>query len=135
MWFTTWGSVTPALACVIIHVLIFIHVRNSSRRVQTEAFSVQRSLASTRRRDWKILQQAVVVFCTFLLGCTPILLLEAIDDKRLVNPAIYASLMPVGSLSTLISLTYLMLFNNELKDYRNEKICFCLRLQTSAQPQ
>ena len=134
MWFTTWGSVIPALACVIIHILVFIHVRNSSRRVQTEAFTVQRSLARTRRRDWKILRQAVFVYCTFLLGCTPILLLEAIDGKRLVSPAIYATLMAVGSLSTLISLTYLMLVNNDWKDYLNQKICFCRQRRPSAQP-
>ena len=117
----------PTLACIIIHVLIFIHVRSSSRRVRTEVFSVQKSLAGKRRRDATVLRQATIIYVTFVFGNTPIAVLYAMDKNRLVDAGIYASLQCVGSLSSLIIMMYLIWINNEMKVYLRQKLKSRLR--------
>ena len=130
-WCSTWTALLPTLACFIIHLLIFIHVRSSSRRTRKAVFSLQRNLIGKRRRDSNALRQVSIIYCTFLLGCGPIGLLFAIDDHRRADPSIYASLQAVGSLSSLIIVIYLISINNDVKDYLRQINRSRLRQETA----
>ena len=121
------STVIPTLACFIIHLFIFVHARSSSRRVHAELFAVQGNAAGNPRRDNSVLRQAVVVYFIYLFGNTPSLLLTVIDAKRLVHAAIYATLRLLGSASLLAIVIYLILTNDEARDYFKQKIR--LRLQ------
>ena len=90
-------------------------------------FAVRTHLAGNRRRDAKILRQTVFFYCIFLLGWIPIGVTLAMDTQRHVDQVVYSSLHIVASISSLIMVICLTLFNNELKDYLQKKIRLWLR--------
>ena len=117
----TWSVVIPSLACFIIHVLIFIHVRSSSFRVRNAVSAVHRNLARTRGRASSVLQQAIVVYCTFLVGWIPIFMVMTVDVQHHVDQVIYSSLHSMTIISSLIIVIYLILSNIEVKEYLQQK--------------
>ena len=108
--------------CFIIHLFIFAYVRSSSRRVHAQVFSIQRNLAGDRRRDFGVLRQAIVFYCTFVVGCSPIALLNATDDNHRAAPAVYSFLQILANISFFIIVNFLILTNNDVKDYLWQKI-------------
>jgi hypothetical protein len=130
MWCAISTTLIPMLGCFIIHMLILAYARSSSRRVHTRVFSVEGDVTGTRRRESRLLRQALILYCTFVAGCSPIILLNAIDGKRLVNSSIYSMLYVVSSLSFFIIVNSLILTNHEVKAYFKLKIPIWLRRST-----
>ena len=69
-----------------------------------------------------VLRHTVGLYCIFLLVWIPIPVMVAIDGKHRVDHVIYSSLHVVVSMNSLIIVIYLILINNEVKDYRRQKI-------------
>jgi hypothetical protein len=93
----------------------------------SEVLSVQNNLPGDRHRDSSVLRHALIIYCIFLLGWIPIVILSAIDVQHQVDQVIYSSFHVVASSSSLIIMIYLILMNNEVKGHLQQKIQFWLQ--------
>lgn len=64
----------------------------------------------------------MVFYCTFVVGCSPIALLNATDDSHRAAPAVYSFLQILANISFFIIVNFLILTNTDVKDYLQQKI-------------
>ncbi|CAF3909819.1 unnamed protein product [Rotaria magnacalcarata] len=84
-------AIIPSVICFIANMLIYFHVRFSSRRVQSET-SNTREIHGIKisRRDLYLLRHMVLMFCIFLGGWAPIFMIPIIHHFTPVNTLLIA---------------------------------------------
>ena len=104
----------PTIIFVIINILLFEYIRQSSRRIQP-AISSTRVISNNR--DIRLLKHMVIIFVIFLSGWSPIYILVCIDFNSEISPIIYRFLSILPALSLLCDIIDLFLFNHQLRSY------------------
>ena len=125
--------IVPFLISLVANLVIFIHVRSSSRRVHAEHSLAQHStgnMLQTRsrvsRRDLHLLRHTIIMFCIFFVFWCPVYLLLGIDNNHIINPVIYAILAILAESCLLWIIISLFMYNKELRQYLKSKILPCL---------
>ena len=126
----TIAVIIPILINIILDIRIFLIVRRSTRRVQaqnvsTVRCSVRKSSIRITRRDISLLKHMIVIFLLFVIGWTPVFLLNLIDIiiPGHIYQIIYCTYLCI--LSTLGIIAYLFIFNYELRRYLCDRIRCC----------
>lgn len=117
----------PSAINTVFNVLIFMHVRASTRRVQPQTISAIASDGNKQqqrisRRDISLLQQMILNFCIFTAGWTPVYFILIIDHYIEVDTLIVRYTTIVGGLAVLAIIINLFLYNHEIKEYLTNKI-------------
>jgi hypothetical protein len=122
--------VVPAIIILILNLLIFKHVRDSSRRIhaQNDTTSMTVTMGQqprTSRRDIFLLKHTIYIFGIFMMGWGPIFLLVAIDFSGHVAPLVYTLLELLSVTSSLSCILDLFLYNHELRKFIKDKFLRC----------
>jgi hypothetical protein len=78
------------------------------------------------RRDLHLLRHTIFMFCTFIIGWSPVFMLTAIDYSGTVPELVYTILQILAVLSSLGCMFNLFLYNHELRRYIKDNIFPCL---------
>lgn len=115
---------------ILLNIRIFIHVRMVTRRIYprsigSKSFSNYNQQFGISHRDIYLLKQMIYMFTMFIVGWTPILLVNVLIlvitvDFRIVAMTSYLSEMCVFGI-----LIYLFKCNRDLKTYVSEKVRLC----------
>jgi hypothetical protein len=117
----------PLLVNTVFNVLIFKHVRASTRRVQPQMISMNTRINNNQhtkinRRDISLLKQMIFMFCTFIGGWTPAYSILIINDVITLNIMIFRYSVIVCELAMLTIAINLLLCNREIKHFLINKI-------------
>jgi len=112
----------PLLVNTVFNVLIFKHVRASTRRVQAQMISMNTRInnnqhAKISRRDISLLKQMIFMFCTFIGGWTPAYSILIINQFITLNTVIFRYSVIVCELAMLAIAINLFISNHEIKDF------------------
>ncbi|CAF3228457.1 unnamed protein product [Rotaria socialis] len=118
-------AIIPSAISFITNMLIYYHVRVSSRRVQSET-SNTREIHGIKisRRDLYLLRHMVLMFCIFLGGWTPLFIIPIVHHFTPVSNILYALSALWCELALLINMIDLFLYNHKVRKYL---ISICLR--------
>ena len=112
--------IIPSFICLIIHLIIFKHIRSSRHRVQPSVATANHDQTRLSRRDIHLLRHMIVMFVIFVGGWSPVYLYPLIVVMR--YPAtIFYILIILASLSLLFDVVNLFLYNHELRNYIFQK--------------
>ncbi len=119
--------VLSLLVNTVFNVLIFKHVRASTRRVQAQTISANTSSRNNqhpriRHRDISLLKQMIFMFCTFIVGWTPAYSILIINDIITLNLMIFRYSVIVCELAMLAIAINLLICNHEIKEFLINKI-------------
>ncbi|CAF1386025.1 unnamed protein product [Adineta steineri] len=123
--------VVPTLINTILNILIFIHVRSSSRRINprttdtsinTIAQREKQERQQANRRDLALLRQMTFTFVIFITGWFPVFLVFIISYFININSTILAAFAMLSQLCILSIIINLFIRNHELKEYLLNKI-------------
>jgi hypothetical protein len=122
----------PLSINILLSVLIFIHVRNSTRRVQPQTISTiengnNNQQPKISRREMLLLRQMIFMFSMFIGGWTPVYLILIITQYIYLDPLIFRYSVVFGELAVLAIIINLFLYNHELKEYLITKVRQCIR--------
>ncbi len=118
---------------IILNILIFVHVRTSTRRVQpqmtiTNINGENNQQPRITRREIFLLKQMIFMFCVFIGGWTPVYSIVIISEYITVNQLIFHYSVIVGELAVLAIIINLFKCNHEIRQYLFNKIRQYLRL-------
>ena len=126
-------SLVPAFICVTAYVLIFKHVRSSTRRIQPHTQTTQTSGTNMARpklsrRDIHLLRHMIFIVGLFVMGWGFVNNVGTVNayrqhDANLTNIAVLFS--QLSSLSIIIDL---FLYNHELCQYLWDRLKACFIL-------
>ncbi len=121
------AAIVPSLINTIVNVLIFSHVRSSSRRVQPQTVTSVTNVINTQeprisRREISLLRQMIFMFSMFVGGWTPVYLTVLILHFMPFNFMAFHLTAILGELCTLCIIMNLFLCNHELREYFRNKI-------------
>ncbi|UJR21716.1 hypothetical protein I4U23_024793 [Adineta vaga] len=113
------SMIIPTIAISIINIVIFNHVRSSSRRVQPQGqfpvVPVQEQKIS--RRDIYLLRHLIFIFCIYIIGWTPLCLIPLITYGRYIELSIYLIFSVLSELCLLCVVIDLFFYNHDMKKY------------------
>jgi hypothetical protein len=114
--------VLSLLVNTVLNVLIFKHVRASTRRVQPQTIGTNSNNnniqhARISRRDISLLKQMIFMFCTFIGGWTPVYAILVINIIITLNPLIFRYSATVCEMAMLAIAINLFKCNHEIKDF------------------
>ncbi|CAF1276576.1 unnamed protein product, partial [Adineta steineri] len=104
--------IVPSFIYIITNLIIFNHARTSTNRVQ--ALNQQENKTFSRR-DLYLLKHMIVVYCIFVGGWSPIYLFAIINYDDTFNPNIGPILTLIATLSLLLIMINLLIYNHELR--------------------
>ncbi|CAF3923711.1 unnamed protein product [Rotaria sordida] len=104
--------ICPTIIFALINILIFIYIRQSSRRIQRNT-TIRKIIINNR--DIRLLKHMILIFVIFLSGWSPIYILICIDYNNELSPTIYRFLSILPALSLLGNMIDLLLFNHQLR--------------------
>jgi len=116
--------VIPLVIKSALDIRIFVFVRHSSRRVQPQAPSATTQVHATNShqprissRDISLLKHMIFTFLAFLIGWTPVFLLNIIDAiiPGHIFQIIYCTYLSIGS--TFCIVIYLFIYNRDLRQF------------------
>lgn len=113
----------PLSINTILHICIFIHVKRSSHRIQPQNLSEIRSNTNGQqqlkisRRDVSLLKHMIFIFLMFVVGWTPIFVINIIDFLNSVDFTIVMSCVYLSIVCVLSIIIHLFLCNREIRDY------------------
>ncbi|CAF0981780.1 unnamed protein product [Adineta ricciae] len=110
--------VLPSIVNITLNVLIFHHVRLSTRRVQPHT----NQKMNFSRRDISLLRQMISMFIAFIGGWSGIYISIIITQFLKINEWIRPALVIFSDLSILAILINLFIHNHEVKSYLFDKI-------------
>ncbi len=121
----------PVFINIVLNVLIFKHVRASTRRVQPQTISTNINInnnqqARISRREILLLRHMIFMFSMFIGGWSPIFFLTVINELTYVNQSIYQSCILLCEISALSIILNLYMRNHQLRQYilNNIRHCF-----------
>jgi hypothetical protein len=112
----------PILINIVLNICIFIHVRNSSRRIQpltvgTLISGVNNQQLRISRRDISLLKQMILIFTMFILGWIPIASVHIADIVEPVDSVITAAVTLLSEICLLSLVINLFLCNHEIRQF------------------
>jgi hypothetical protein len=105
--------------------LIYQHVRSSSRRIQPQTILNDIQQSKISRRDIFLIRHMILMFCIFVRGWAPVYIIPIISDYIPVKKTISEIFTVWCELALLLDMIDLFLYNHELRNYL-EDICFRL---------
>ncbi|UJR18171.1 hypothetical protein I4U23_005071 [Adineta vaga] len=111
--------IVPSIINIIFNVLIFRHVRFSTRRVQPEPTNQMMRLS---RREFSLLRQMIFMFFTFIGGWSGIYVSVIINEFVAFNEWIRPALVIFSEICILGIIINLFITNHEIKNYLFDKI-------------
>ncbi|CAF0849598.1 unnamed protein product [Adineta steineri] len=124
--------VAPTLINTILNILIFIHVRSSSRRINPHTTDTsintiaqgekQERQQLVSRRELALLRQMTFTFVVFITGWFPIFAVIIISYFINIDSTISAAFAMLSQLCILSIIINLFIYNHELKEYLLNKI-------------
>jgi hypothetical protein len=115
----------PSIMCFIINMLIYQHVRSSSRRIQPQTILNDIQQSKISRRDIFLIRHMILMFCIFVRGWAPVYIIPIISDYIPVKKTISEIFTVWCELALLLDMIDLFLYNHELRNYLKD-ICFRL---------
>jgi len=117
----------PIFLNIGINVLIFVHIRSSSRRVQPQIVDAVTNASHTQelkitRREISVLRRMIFIFSMFISGWTPVYLTVIIDYFNILDPIIFRLTVIFAELCLLGIITDLLIYNHKLRQYLLYKI-------------
>jgi hypothetical protein len=128
--------VVPSVINIVLNILIFIHVRSSSRRIQPQTVTNTLSnggnnqQARVSRRDISLLQQMIFMFLISIAGWTPFYVILIITSFIYLDPVVIRFAVLWAELCILSIIINLFQRNHEIREYSLNKIKALFRLQT-----
>ncbi|CAF0937562.1 unnamed protein product [Rotaria sordida] len=109
--------IIPSIIYFVTNILIYYHVRSSSRRIQpqTNIHNIQQIKIS--HRDIYLLRHMILMFCIFVAGWAPIYILPIINHFTYINLLAYGISTIWCELALLINILDLFLYNHKLRKY------------------
>jgi hypothetical protein len=117
----------PLLINVVLNVLIFNHVRNSTRRVRPQIVNTLTNRnniqpARLNQRDTSMLRQMIFMFLMFIGGWTPVFASLIISQFINFDPLVTPMTVLFGELCLMSININLFIHNHVLKQYLLNKI-------------
>ncbi|CAF0720890.1 unnamed protein product [Adineta ricciae] len=113
--------ITPSVTCLVMNLIIFNHVRSSTNRIEPSIALTKHTLHHhITRRDLRLLQHMIIMFCIFLVGWAPTYLYSFFATTN-TNPAIFKIFMLGAELSITVDIINLFSYNHELRQYLKTK--------------
>lgn len=119
--------VVPLFVNMILNLIIFIHVRRSSHRIiqpqsnnneqQTSGINTRPQQPKISRRDISLLKNMIFIFTMFILGWTPIFVINIVDFLNSVRFVIVMSCVYLSAVCVLAIIIHLFLCNREIRVY------------------
>jgi len=106
--------IIPLTLNTILNAIILRHVRQSTQRIQPTHPTI--SHASLQRRDIRLLQHMIILFCLFIVGWCPIYISAFIDALQ-YNPLVNLLFMTLAELSIFFDILDLFLYNHDLRRF------------------
>jgi len=122
--------ILPILTNIVLNIFIFIHVRNSSRRIQPQTISALTSGVNNQqpkisRRDISLLKQMIFMFIMFILGWAPTFIVHIADIIHDVNSVIVMASVFLSDICLLSLVINLFACNHELTQFLFNTIRRC----------
>ncbi len=119
--------IVPSLINTFVNVLIFVHVRSSSRRVRPQTVSAMTNMINTQesrisRREISLLRQMIFMFSMFVGGWTPVYLTVLTFYFIPFNLMAFQLTTLFAELCVLCITMNLFVCNHELREYSRNKI-------------
>ena len=123
--------IIPSFINITLNIRIFLHVRNSVRRIHPELIS--RTIIGTNnqqlkmnRRDLSLLKHMIFTFLVFIIGWSPIMIANIVELIILNQLVAILACMYVSAFATLAIIIYLFLCNPDIRQYiyQNIRRCF-----------
>jgi len=112
----------PSVINSVLNILIFIHVRSSSRRVQDQSAASVTNGNNTQhvkfnRRDLSLLRQMIFMFSIFIGGWSPVYLSGIIGQFTSINSLVLPITAIFGEICIFSLIINLFVQNHELTQY------------------
>ncbi|CAF1469787.1 unnamed protein product [Adineta ricciae] len=121
------GVVVPLSINITLNVLILIHVRSSTRRVQTRSTDTSAQINNNQqvkitRRDISLMKHMIFMFSMFIIGWTPVLIIYLINIifgvlNVTIHIAVICSQVCIAGI-----VVNLFVYNHEMKQYLSNRI-------------
>ncbi len=123
-------AILPILTNIVLNIFIFIHVRNSSRRIQPQTISALTSGVNNQqpkisRRDISLLKQMIFMFIMFILGWTPTYIIHIADIIHDVNSVIVMAFVFLSDICLFGLVINLFVCNHEIRQFLFNTIRRC----------
>jgi len=115
--------IVPFIVFLVTNLLIYIHIRSSTFRVQSRVLSVTENnmnnvrQAKISRRDVHLLRHMIVILLIFLGGWTQLYVLLSTQNRFLIDPIESACFTIWCQLAVLCDIIDLYLYNHEIRNY------------------
>lgn len=109
--------VIPGLVFLLTNVLIFIRVRQSTRRTQIQSSHTGNQRDQFSRRDLHLFRHMFVMISIFIGGWAPLYILFSIQSQFTVEPILSSSLTILCEIALLCDIVDLYLYNHELRNF------------------
>jgi hypothetical protein len=132
--------VLPSLINTILNILIFLHVRASTRRILADTKSVSINVTSQQQpqqqqlqsisvishRELVMLRQMIFIFIVFITGWSPVFVITII--RHFVSfDTMFTSMAAILSQLCILTIIFnLFLYNHELRDFLLSKFRQCI---------
>ena len=116
----------PSILFLILNILIFIYVRSSSRRVQSQIHSGENPQPKINRRDIVLLRHMILMFCIFIGGWAPVYISILLSFYITIQLRVFYILSTWCELTILIAMIDLYSYNHELRNFLEDirlRIC------------
>ena len=113
----------PLVIKSALDIRIFIHVRHSTHRIRIQAFTVSNTGSTHNnqlkitRRDISVLKHTIFTFLVFIIGWTPVLLMNLIDSITPGHIVEIIACMYVSACCTFIIIIYLFVCNRDVRQH------------------
>lgn len=118
----------PVFLFIPINLLIYRHVRSSTRRIQPQAGPANVQQKKLNQRDMVLLRHMGLMFFVFIGGWAPVFLISVISDYVFVHSIIDSSFTVWCELALLFDIIDLYLYNHELRKYLKDLCQRCIRM-------
>ncbi|CAF2851509.1 unnamed protein product [Rotaria sp. Silwood2] len=109
--------IIPSTIYLITNILIYYHVRSSSRRIQPQTIFHNVQQIKISRRDIYLLRHIILMFCVFVTGWAPTSILPIVNHFTYVNILLYGVSTIWCELALLINIIDLYLYNHKVRKY------------------
>ena len=109
--------IIPAFICIVTNARIYLHVCASSTRVQTRSVAQASNQHTISRRDIFLLRHMVIMFCIFIFGWAPWLILYIVEYYTTISVLLDTISFVSNQLALLLDVIDLFLYNHEVRKY------------------
>jgi hypothetical protein len=126
--------IIPILIGLILHIIIFNHVRSSTRRVQPSAQTPENDANNqqqqrTNHRDSQLIRRMIIMFGILVVGWSPLHIYTIIIPDFSITLPLSSCFTLLAQLCLLINIINLYLYNHQLRKYLQNLIFKCSHLE------